>query len=135
MKQRSPRCPVRFDKEHTYRDLEMWLDLSVHRIVKTLGTVAAVDVFFSLYATIDPWDALPHGHVFDAISRLCHRRKSLSRIGVFSLGGTDRHYAQVSPGPSGRPKPQSNPSAKPLGHECCREDRPPKGLCCCCRVG
>jgi hypothetical protein len=65
------RPPVRLDGQRSYSDLDEWLELSVRRILATLGTVAAIEVFSSLYATIDPWRALEHRQVFDALERLC----------------------------------------------------------------
>ncbi|HUU21473.1 MAG TPA: hypothetical protein VM389_02970 [Phycisphaerae bacterium] len=65
------RPPVRLDQEHTYSDLEGWLELSIRRILKALGSAAAVEVFSSLYATIDPWEALEHRRIFAALERLC----------------------------------------------------------------
>lgn len=63
--------PVRFDAAHSYRDIEGWLELSIRRIMATLGEAAAVEVFSTLYATIDPWEALEHGEIFAALERIC----------------------------------------------------------------
>lgn len=63
--------PVRFDADGAYSGVDEWLDLSARRILHTLGTVAAVEVFSSLYATVDPWEALEHRRVFDVLERLC----------------------------------------------------------------
>jgi hypothetical protein len=65
------RPPVRFDRRRTYRDRAGWLELSVRRVFETLGSATAVEVFSSLYATIDPWKALQHEEVFAALDRLC----------------------------------------------------------------
>ncbi|HUU60337.1 MAG TPA: hypothetical protein VMZ50_12390 [Phycisphaerae bacterium] len=51
--------------------MESWLELSIRRILKALGSAAAVEVFASLYATIDPWEALEHRRIFAALERLC----------------------------------------------------------------
>jgi hypothetical protein len=61
------------------------LQLSIKRILSTLGFAAAIEVFSTLYATIDPWEALPHQVIFRALDRLC--RESGHRCGVelFSL--------------------------------------------------
>ena len=84
------RPPVRLDARRSYRDLDEWLALSIRRIGETLGTFAAVEVFSSLYATIDPWDALTHRQVFDAIDRLCGRgRRIVGQIRLFSLADPD----------------------------------------------
>lgn len=65
------RPPVRFDARHAYADLTGWLELSIQRVLTTLGSASAVEIFSSLYATIDPWDALEHERIFEAIDRLC----------------------------------------------------------------
>ncbi len=69
------RPPVRFDQEHSYGSLEEWLELSVERVLRTLGAAAAVEVFSCLYATIDPREALSHEEVFAALERLCGRSR------------------------------------------------------------
>jgi hypothetical protein len=65
------RPPVRLDAQRSYGNLAEWLDASVRRILQTLGSASAGEVFSSLYATIDPWQALEHEQVFDALERLC----------------------------------------------------------------
>lgn len=74
------RPPVRLDEEHSYSDMEEWLDLSIGRIFSRLESAAAVEVFSTLYATIEPWEALEHDQVFGALKRLC--RSSRHRRGV-----------------------------------------------------
>jgi len=69
------RPPVRFDRGRSYSDLDEWLDLSIRRILETLGEAAAVEVFSSLYATVDPWAALEHRQVFAALERLCEHKR------------------------------------------------------------
>ncbi|MGB2823961.1 MAG: hypothetical protein WBF17_23480 [Phycisphaerae bacterium] len=64
------RPPVRLDAERSYGDLDGWLDESIRRIGRTASDRAAIEVFSSLYATIDPWQALEHRRVFDALERL-----------------------------------------------------------------
>ena len=63
--------PVRLDRDRSYSDLGEWLDLSIERILTFLGSAAAIEIFSSVYSTLDPWDALRHRDVFDAIERLC----------------------------------------------------------------
>jgi hypothetical protein len=79
------RPPVRFDEAHSHADLEEWLDLSVRRIVGTLGAAACVEVFASLYATLDPWEAMEHGAIFRALERLCGEPRVRHGLKVFSL--------------------------------------------------
>ena len=69
------RPPVRMDDARSYGDLGEWLELSIVRIVQTLGSATAIEVFSSLYATIDPTDALPHATIFEALERLCPRTR------------------------------------------------------------
>jgi len=72
--------PVRFDDTHTYNTFDDWLDLSVRRILDELGSVCAIEVFSSLYATIDPTDALEHDRVLAALEDMCaapRQRKGL----------------------------------------------------------
>jgi len=64
------RPPVRLDARRSYSDLDGWLDASIRRIGQALKAPAAIEVFSSLYATIDPWRALEHRRIFDALERL-----------------------------------------------------------------
>ena len=80
------RPPVRFDRGRSYSELDEWLDLSIRRILETLGEAAAVEVFSSLYATVDPWEALAHRQVFAALERLCeHKRPGSGGFARFRL--------------------------------------------------
>ena len=80
------RPPVRLDAARSYHDLDEWLDLSVRRILETLGKAAAVEVFSSLYATLDPPEALEHKAIFGALERLCGQgRLSNAGFRVFSV--------------------------------------------------
>ena len=80
------KSPVRLDAGRSYSDLPSWLDVSIERIMATLGCAAASEIFSSLYATLGPWDALPHRQVFDAIDRLCQlRKRAPNRTQLFGL--------------------------------------------------
>jgi len=79
------RPPVRFDGRHGYNDLEGWLHLSIERILSTLGSAAAIEIFSVLYATIDPWEALEHEVTFRALERLCHVSRRRRGVKLFSL--------------------------------------------------
>jgi len=82
------RPPVRFDAERAYAGLDDWLDLSIGRIFDTLGPAAAVEVFASLYATLDPWAALEHEHIFTALDRLGYaKRTAPGNFGVLEPKG------------------------------------------------
>jgi len=82
--------PVRFDEEQAYGDFEGWLELSIGRIISALGSAAAIEIFSSLYSTVDPWDALRHDDIFKALEALCkppHRRRGTK---LFSLADDHR---------------------------------------------
>ena len=79
--------PVRLDRDRSYSDLGEWLDLSIERILTFLGSAAAIEIFSSVYSTLDPWDALRHRDVFDAIERLCGEPRRRRNLKVFSLRG------------------------------------------------
>lgn|GEM_PF-1487782 len=77
--------PVRFDEEHTYSDIKEWLYLSIRRILYTLGSASAVEIFSSLYSTMNPWDALEHEDIFEALECLCDMPRKGRRIKQFSM--------------------------------------------------
>jgi hypothetical protein len=79
------RPPVWFDAEHGYDDLGGWLHLSIERILSTLGSAAAIEIFSTLYATIEPWEALRHQAIFEALERLCRASRHRSGVELFSL--------------------------------------------------
>lgn len=80
------RPPVRFDNRHSYANLEEWLELSLRRILTTLGRAQAIEIFSSLYSTIDPTQALRHDAVFEALERVCgpprHGRSGFRQFGL-----------------------------------------------------
>ncbi len=81
------RPPVRLDAERTYATFEEWLELSIRRILATVGPAAAIEVFSSLYATIDPTDALEHERILDVLERLCGPPSSTRAGKRFRLSG------------------------------------------------
>jgi hypothetical protein len=82
------RPPVRFDAAQSYETCQQWLELSIRRILTALGSASALEVFSSLYATIDPADALSHEMILEALEGLCPRpRRRSGDIRHFSLGG------------------------------------------------
>ena len=78
------RPPVRFDHEQSYSNVSEWLHLSIRRILSTLGSASAIEVFSSLYSTIDPWDALEHSAVFGALERLSETPKARGGLREYS---------------------------------------------------
>ena len=77
--------PVRLDAERTYQSFDQWLTLSVRRILDTLGSACAIEIFSSLYATIDPTDALEHDHILETCERLCGKPKQRKGFKQFRL--------------------------------------------------
>ncbi len=77
--------PVRLDAERSYSTLAEWLDQSVGRILETFGAAAAIEVFSSLYSTIDPWEALSHEEVFAALEEACAEPRVRHGLRTFSL--------------------------------------------------
>ena len=65
------RPPVRLDEDRTYSSFDEWLRLSIKRVVALQGKAMALEVFSSLYATLDPWEALEHEHILDVIEAEC----------------------------------------------------------------
>jgi hypothetical protein len=79
------RPPVRLDDDSEYADFEEWLTQSITRILRRLGEATAVEVFSSLYATLDPWRALEHEVILTRLEELCTTRRSAGRSIRFSL--------------------------------------------------
>ena len=75
--------PVRLDNAGEYSSKAEWLEMSIRRILSDLGGAAAIEVFSSLYSTIEPWDALSHEEVLEALDRLCYTSgKSFRRFAL-----------------------------------------------------
>jgi len=79
------RPPVRFDHQQSYSNVDEWLHLSIGRVLSTLGSASAIEVFSSLYSTIDPWEALEHDAVFRALERLSQPPKLRGGVRQYSL--------------------------------------------------
>ncbi len=62
-----------------------WLTGSITRILRRLDEATAVEVFSSLYATLDPWRALEHEVILTRLEELCTARRTASRSIRFSL--------------------------------------------------
>jgi hypothetical protein len=58
---------------------------SVERVLSALGSAAAIEIFSTLYATIDPWEALRHQATFEALERLCRASRHRCGVELFSL--------------------------------------------------
>jgi hypothetical protein len=79
------RPPVRFDDQNAYASLEEWLLLSITRILSALGSACAIEVFSSLYATIDPWEALEHRSILRVLEQLSVVSGRRQGMRLFSL--------------------------------------------------
>jgi hypothetical protein len=79
------RPPVRLDGDSEYGDFDEWLTQSITRILRRLGEATAVEVFSSLYATLDPWRALEHEAILTRLEELCTARRTAGRSIRFSL--------------------------------------------------
>jgi hypothetical protein len=82
------RPPVRLDANAEYGDFDEWLTQSIGRILRRLGEATAVEVFSSLYATLDPWRALEHESILTRLEELCAARRNLGGSIRFSLSRT-----------------------------------------------
>ena len=49
------------------------------------SSITAVEVFSSLYATLDPWRALEHEAILTRLEELCTARRTVGRSIRFSL--------------------------------------------------
>lgn len=75
--------PVRFDSQHEFSSKEEWLELSIGRILRTLGTATAIEIFSSLYSTIEPWRALGHDEIFRAMEKHCTQSEQRAGLRLF----------------------------------------------------
>ena len=79
------RPPVRFDDECRFASKQEWLDLGIRRILTTIGSATAIEVFSSLYSTIDPWEALEHDEILAVLEGFCDHPQRKSGMSLFSL--------------------------------------------------
>jgi hypothetical protein len=77
--------PVRFEVDSTFVSKQEWVDLSLRRILTELGSAAAIEIFSSLYSTVEPWDALQHEEIFAAMERLCGDPRKKGGMKLFSI--------------------------------------------------
>lgn len=77
--------PVRLDDDTEYGDFDEWLTRSVTRILRRLGEATALEVFSSLYATLDPWRALEHEVILSRLEELGTARRTVGQPTRFSL--------------------------------------------------
>ena len=79
------RTPVRFDAEQAFSTKQEWLEMSIRRILGELGPATPIELFSSLYSTMEPWDALQHDEIFAALERLCDQPTQKCNMKLFSL--------------------------------------------------
>ena len=79
------RPPVRLDGDSEYSDFDEWLTQSIIRILRRLGEATAVEVFSSLYATLDPWHALEHESILTRLGELSAGPRTIGGTLRFSL--------------------------------------------------
>ena len=70
------KAPVRLSETASYASLGEFCALTLDRLLAELETVTALEVFSTLYALVEPWDAVEHDAVFALLDKRCapHRR-------------------------------------------------------------
>ena len=76
-------APVRFSEGATFSSLEDFLRLCLGRLLAELGEVAAIEVFSTLYALVQPRDALTHKDIFGLIEEYCGPGRSVGKWETF----------------------------------------------------
>ena len=75
--------PVRFADGAAFSSLEEFARLCVGRLLADLGDVAAIEVFSTLYALVEPRDALTHNDIFSLIEEHGGPGRKVGRWGTF----------------------------------------------------
>jgi hypothetical protein len=63
--------PVRYSDNEAYSSVEEFVELTSRRLFGELGPVAAIELYSTLYALIQPWDALSHEDVLSLLETRC----------------------------------------------------------------
>lgn len=63
--------PVRYSTSAHYSTLAEFTQLTLERLLETLGPITGLEMFSCLYATVTPWDALEHRRVLDLLEETC----------------------------------------------------------------
>jgi hypothetical protein len=75
--------PVRYDDARDYATFAQFCDHCLGDLLAALGPVTAIEVFSTLYALIEPWDALEHDAVFALLGRRCAPHRRAARLRTF----------------------------------------------------
>lgn len=75
--------PVRCDDARDYATLAQFCEHCLDDLLADLGPVTALEVSSTLYALIEPWDALEHDAVFDLLDRRCVDHRRAARLRTF----------------------------------------------------
>jgi hypothetical protein len=63
--------PVRYSRSASYSSLQEFIEITTDRLLDELGEATAIDLFSTLYATVQPPDALTHEEVFALLAQRC----------------------------------------------------------------
>lgn len=71
------KTPVRYSASASYSSVADFARLCLGRLLAELAEITALEAFSTLYACVEPWDALAHDDVFALIEESCtpHRRR------------------------------------------------------------
>jgi len=83
------KSPVRYSDGATYTTPREFARLCVLRLLAELQELAALEVFSTLYATLQPWDALSHQDLFALVEEHCLPARQIRRT-CRSLRARDR---------------------------------------------
>ena len=65
------RTPVRYSEAADYSTLQGFCRLCIRRLLTEMTEVAALEVFSTLYAAVDPREALTHSDILSLIEESC----------------------------------------------------------------
>jgi hypothetical protein len=83
------KAPVRFSETESYSCVAEFAALCLSRLLDELGPVTALEAFSSLYALIEPPDALEHDAVFDLLETTCVARARPGGWHTFQRAGDE----------------------------------------------
>jgi hypothetical protein len=82
--------PVRYDGGRSYASLREFCEHCLDDLLADLGPLTALEAFSTLYALIEPWDALEHDAVFDLLAERCVPHRRAARWRTFRARTTER---------------------------------------------
>jgi hypothetical protein len=70
--------PVRYSDAAAYTSATEFAALCIDRLLLELGEITALEMFSTVYSTIDPWEAIAHSELLDLVDRKCvpHRHRN-----------------------------------------------------------